>query len=206
MLKKSILLLLTIFITITFFSCKEVKKKELEKTTNKVLVVDKEKTTINWTAYKTTDKVPVKGTFTKFSIENQPSGTTVNEAINGLSFKISVNSLATNDTIRDGKLIQSFFGSMENTTEISGKIKISSETSGTAEITMNGISQTFPINFSIANETATINATIDLNNWKAQAAIDALNLVCKELHTGPDGISKTWNDVAIEVLISFQES
>jgi hypothetical protein len=204
--KKTLLITLTIFTTVLFFSCKDTKKNDQETTKTSYLVVDKEKTAINWTAYKTTDKIPVKGSFTKFTIENQPNGTNPKEALNGLTFKIPVNSLATNDTIRDAKLINYFFGSMENTVEISGEINISSDTEGTAKISMNGISQTFPINYVVANNNATLNATIDLNNWQAAAAIEALNVVCYELHMGPDGISKTWNDVAIEVIISFQES
>ena len=40
---------------------------------------------------------------------------------------------------------------------------------------------------------------MDLENWKAQAALDALNVVCFDLHKGVDGISKTWSEVKIEI-------
>ena len=45
----------------------------------------------------------------------------------------------------------------------------------------------------------TIEAVMDLDNWQAQLAIEALNIVCKDLHSGDDGISKTWSEVKIEV-------
>lgn len=40
---------------------------------------------------------------------------------------------------------------------------------------------------------------MDLKNWKAQAAINTLNVVCFDLHKGEDGISKTWSEVKIEI-------
>lgn len=51
---------------------------------------------------------------------------------------------------------------------------------------MNGISHQLPINYLIY-----IEAVMDLKNWKAQAAINTLNVVCFDLHKGEDGISKT---------------
>ena len=208
--KKSKLLIFTLITAITIFSCKEVKKEEQKEEQNTTVAspkftVDKTASTISWTAYKTTDKVPVKGSFTKFSIENQPNGTNIKEAINGLAFKIPVSSLYTKDTIRDAKLINSFFGSMTNTSDISGTLHFTDEKL-TADISMNGISYTFPMNYAFNGNKVMIDAEINLDNWKAQAAIEALNLVCKELHTGPDGISKTWNDVLIQIVIEFQES
>jgi hypothetical protein len=43
-----------------------------------------------------------------------------------------------------------------------------------------------------------------LDNWNAQHAVDSLNIVCKDLHKAADGISKTWNDVAINITSVFQ--
>lgn len=199
--KKSIFISLLFFVAITIVSCKSDKKTEKKKPTNSErYYIEPNNSKINWIAYKTTDKVPVKGEFTEFSIENSKEGTTVIEALNGVQFKIPVSSLSTKDTIRDGKLKKSFFGSMINTSEITGTIHIDNDTSGKVTITMNGVSQDLPITYSIEGQMITIEAVMNLDNWKAQAAIEALNVVCKDLHTGADGISKTWNDVKIEVI------
>ena len=64
---------------------------------------------------------------------------------------------------------------------------------------MNGITQALPITFIISDQMVTMEALMDLDNWQAQTAIESLNEVCKELHTGTDGISKTWSEVKIEV-------
>ncbi len=200
---KNIYLLSIILLTMVLFSsCKRSEKPN--KTTEKIVVVEANATTINWTAYKTTSKVPVKGKFEKLTIENVKKATSAKEALNGLKFSIPVNSIFSNDTIRDTKLRKFFFGIMKNTNLISGTIFIENETSGTVQLTMNGISEKLPITYVINDKTASIEAIMDLNNWKAQIALDALNVACKDLHTGPDGVTKTWSEVKIEVTTSFK--
>jgi len=192
----SSLLLFVLIIGTT--SCKESKKQKIKEAV-KEYTVEPTTTTINWIAYKTTGKVPVKGQFTKVTIEGSENATSAKEALNGLKFKIPVSSLFTKDSIRDGKLKKFFFGTMKNTSTINGTISMNNETSGSVELTMNGISQNLPITYVISDQMVTIEAIMDLDNWKAQLAIDALNTACKELHSGDDGIPKTWSEVKIEV-------
>ena len=184
---------------VTITSCKDSNKKKEKKSTQKGYTVEAKTTTINWIAYKTTNKTPVKGQFTKVTIENPKTSNTAFEALNGLKFNIPTSSLFTKDTIRDKKLKTFFFGSMKNTEVISGTINMNNETSGSVELTMNGISQTLPITYVVSDQMVTIEALMNLDNWKAQLAIEALNTVCKDLHAGDDGISKTWSEVKIEI-------
>ncbi|MFK5958134.1 MAG: YceI family protein [Lutibacter sp.] len=194
------LLLLTI---ITISSCKNKEKKE-NTPIKKGYTVEAKTTTINWIAYKTTNKVPVKGQFTEVTIENSKKSSTVQEALNGLKFDISVNSIFTKDTIRDAKLKKFFFGTMKDTNSISGIISMNNETSGTVELTMNGISKVLPVTYVISDNMVTIEAVMNLDNWQAQLAIETLNTACKDLHSGDDGISKTWSEVKIEVTTSLK--
>lgn len=192
----NILILITLTVVV---SCKNTQKKELKSTEEKGYTIEPKTTTVNWIAYKTNDKIPVKGQFTKLNIENSSKSKTALEALNNLKFSIPVSSLFTNDTIRDSKLKKFFFGVLKNTSLISGTIHINNETSGTVDIVMNGITQALPITFIISDQMVTMEALMDLDNWQAQTAIESLNEVCKELHTGTDGISKTWSEVKIEV-------
>lgn len=199
--KKSIILSLLCVITLSMASCKNDKKQETKApAAEKGFSVESKTTTINWTAYKTTAKVPVKGQFTEVTIENTKKGATAKEALDGLKFSIPIQSLFTKDSIRDNKLKKFFFGVMTNTSQITGTLYMRDDTSGNAEISMNGISQKLPITYTVKDQMVTIEAEMDLDNWQAQAAIEALNVVCKELHTGEDGVSKTWNEVKIEVV------
>lgn len=191
----SSLLLIMVFVS----SCKKNEKKEVTPIV-KTYSVMADSTTINWTAYKTTAKVPVKGQFSEVTIENAKKDTTALGALNGLKFKIPISSLITKDTIRDAKVKKYFFGSMENSGIITGTVHINKENASTVDISMNGITRELPIAYIVTDNKVTIVGNMELDNWQAKAALEALNVVCKDLHTGDDGISKTWSDVKIEVI------
>lgn len=202
--KKIYILVLVIIMCTVIFSCKKSIKPE-KPLTAKMYTVIADSTIINWTAYKTTAKVPVKGQFSALTIENVKNDSTILGALNGLKFKIPVNSLFTNDTLRDGKLKKFFFGAMENTSVIKGTVLLNNENTSTVELTMNGITRELPIAYIITDNRVTIVGNMDLDNWQAKAALEALNVVCKDLHTGDDGITKTWSDVKIEVIAVFKQ-
>ena len=206
--RKISILLLAITLSV-FVSCKEEKKEttttEVVKTT-KQFVVKPEATSVKWTAYKTTDKVGVNGEFTTVKFDNK-SGATPEEALNNLSFSIPVSSLFTNDATntRDAKIKNSFFGSMIDTDLISGTLKYK-DSKYVASLTMNGVTHDLPLEVGIEDERrVTLKGTMDLNNWNAIEALNALNKVCFDLHKGADGVSKTWEDVAIQIETYLRE-
>jgi hypothetical protein len=65
---------------------------------------------VSFTAYKTTDKLAVGGTFKEITLTNTTE--TALGALNGTKFSIPVSSLFTNDATgtRDPKIIKFFFG------------------------------------------------------------------------------------------------
>ncbi len=156
---------------------------------------------MQWTAYKTSEKVPVKGTFKDVRIVSSKPGEDAAGTLRDLGFEIPVNSIFTNDTIRDGKLQKFFFAVMENSMTLKGKFNVETANSGKLEISMNGLSKSLPFNYEVEQDTIHVSATMDLNEWGAQAALESLNEACKVLHTGSDGVSKTWNDVALNAKI-----
>ena len=62
---------------------------------------------------------------------------------------------------------------------------------------MNGQEQEVDATYTIEEGVVKIRASIDVLNWGAQEAVEALNAVCKERHTGTDGKSVTWPDANI---------
>jgi len=192
------IILLLIFNT----SCKKEKEVSSKKTVDtKNYIVDTNNSVINWTAYKTTEKIPVKGIFKKVSIINKIRTANPAEVINNLEFKIPVSSIFSNDSIRDYKLTTFFFGVMKNTLHLKGKIITKENGNGIINLTMNGLSKDMPFTYEIHGENIHINAIMNLDNWQAQAAIDALNKVCNDKHKAADGISKTWSEVALNIQI-----
>ena len=92
---------------------------------------------------------------------------------------------------------------MDNTKLLSGKLMITDDTTGVAEIKMNGITEKVPFTYTIVDKKFSMNATMDINKWNAVAALESLNKVCYDLHKGADGVSKTWSDVALNISSTF---
>ena len=88
---------------------------------------------------------------------------------------------------------------MANPELLSGTVVTTSDNNGTATITMNGVTNSFPIEYMISGQMVTLSGTLNLEDFNATSAIESLNKVCFDLHKGTDGISKTWSDVNIEV-------
>jgi polyisoprenoid-binding protein YceI len=190
-------------------ACKNDSKDEKTSTENVTettvkYIVKPENTSLKWTAYKTTEKTPVGGEFTTLSFDKK-EGSSPQEALNGLEFSIPVSSLFTKDEVRDNKLKASFFGAMLDTKLISGKIKYT-DNKYIASITMNGVTNDLHLDVNITEERrVTMEATMKLKDWDALGALESLNKVCYDLHKGADGVSKTWEDVAIEVNTYLRE-
>jgi hypothetical protein len=65
---------------------------------------------------------------------------------------------------------------------------------------MNGVTNDLPLDVEITDERrVSIKGTMLLKYWNALGALETLNKICFDLHKGEDGVSKTWDDVAIEV-------
>jgi hypothetical protein len=90
---------------------------------------------VSFTAYKTTDKLAVGGTFKEITLTNT-TGETALGALNGTKFSIPVSSLFTNDATgtRDPKIIKFFLGNEKN----GGEFKVSDENSCSIDVSLNG--------------------------------------------------------------------
>lgn len=202
--KTGFITFLIVAILVNFTACKsEAKKEELKTVVAAPFALKYAKNEINFTAYKTTDKVPVGGQFAKVEITANGTGNSVKEAIHNTAFSIPVSSLLTKDSSRDYKIKKFFFGIMENTELLSGKLLISDDQNGVAEIKMNGETQSVPFTYTIVDKTFNMQATIDINKWNASAALASLNKVCEDLHKGADGVSVTWSEVALNITSTF---
>ena len=187
-------------------SCKSEKKedKKEEKVSKAAYVLNEAKNTIDWTAYKFTEKTGVKGKFKKVNVTSGGEGNTVKEAVNNAEFSIPVGSIFTADSGRDFKIVKYFFGIMENTKLLSGKLVLENDSLGYANITMNGVTGKLPFKYTINGKEFAMSAKMDVMNWNAKQSIDSLNAICKDLHIGADGISKLWSEVDITISSVFK--
>lgn len=204
--KKITLFILIFGMSFHFTSCQTEEKKVLtpkKQVSLAAFSLQEAKNSIEWVAYKTTDKIPVKGRFKKVSITKNGEGASAREAINGAEFSIPVSSLFTADSSRDYKLKKFFFGVMDNTKLLSGVLNLSDKTNGVARITMNGITANLPFTYTLKEKQFKLTATMNLDDWSAQKAVESINMACKELHKGKDGVSKTWSEVGIDITTTF---
>lgn len=207
--KKLSTLVLILFVAVKFTACKsdgkeEKKETAVEKKSTAAYALSEAKNSVEWTAYKTTEKVPVKGKFNKVEITSGGEGNSVKEAINNAGFSIPISSIFTSDSGRDFKIRKFFFGIMNNPKLLSGKLVIENDSIGYADITMNGVTEKLPFNYTIEGKKFSMETKMDVLNWNAKSSIDSLNSVCKDLHKGLDGVSKTWSEVAINISSTFQ--
>ena len=210
---KKIKLMILAVVVVTGYNCKETKKEkqieEVKAIASAKFNLVKDSTKVSFTAYKTSDKLPVGGKFTKIDITETNEGTNTLDALNGTTFSIPVSSLFTNDATgtRDPKLLEFFFGALENTIRITGKFKTSIDNKCSIDVTLNGKTANIPLEYTVTSENRyTFNGTMHLKNWNALNALASINKACETLHTGKDGISKTWEEVAVQAQVLLKKT
>jgi hypothetical protein len=160
---------------------------------------DPAETVLTWTAFKLTERVGVNGTFDEINVTANNGSSSMFEVLTGANFDIPVSSLNSQDEVRDPKIKNSFFGIMNETSNITGVVSSLTETGGSVEITMNGISKSYDGEVKIDGEAITFLTQIDLVDFDGQEAVDSLGVVCEAKHTGEDGVNKLWTEVDIAV-------
>lgn len=199
-LRKNLIVFSVLITALSITSCKKEAKKD-----SPMFSIEPKTITVKWTGYKTTDKIAVNGSFKEVEISNAKEAPTAIEALNGVEFSIPVSSLFTNEPVRDEKLKNLFFGVMDSTLSLTGTLNLELAGNGTIMLNMNGIKHEFPITYVVSGQLVEINGTLNLDEWNAQGALASLNKACYDLHTGPDGVSKTWNDVAVSAAIYLKK-
>lgn len=209
---KNNIILLTISLAFLLAACNN-RQEDKENKIQKDSQITKEQTclysylegsaSINWLAFKTTEKIGVNGQFNTVNVIANDTSSQVTDVLKSLIFNIPTNSTNTNDSGRDAKIKEYFFGKMVATETISGKVKNAegNNEKGTCTfyLSLNNIEKELILDYVVANEIIKLTGEIDIRNWNAEPALKALNDVCKALHTGADGISKTWPTVSLEI-------
>jgi polyisoprenoid-binding protein YceI len=200
-------------IGVTVFSCTEKKIEEVvEKPAIETQISQEEPSdmidgivkvaTVKWTGFKTTEKIAVSGTFDAVQVLDAKEGNTPQEILQGAKVRVPVTSIDSGLEERDTKLKMILFGSMLNTSDIFGVLNFK-DGKTYIKFTLNDVSKEYEVQSNFQNNIFTIKTTINLDDFKANAAVEALNKACFDLHTGADGVSKTWSEVDIEGTVEF---
>jgi len=197
---KKISLFAVCLLMVTVACKKDAVKKEMAQFT-----IEPETITVNWTGYKTTDKIAVKGEFKEITISNIKSDTSAYAALNGAKFDIPISSLFSNDAIRDGKLKEIFFGVMNATNALTGTLDIKPDGTGDIDLVMNGVQRKVPITYVTSGQLVELEGVLNIEDFEAQNALESLAKACFDLHKGADGVSKTWSEVKVEATVYLKK-
>lgn len=155
-----------------------------------------------WTAFKHSNRAEVKGQIDSLMVAGEDADNIMDllRSVHITLYPATVNS---KDKGRDQKISTFFFGSMENTQTIKGKIKTLSGTnvsgSGTCLLTLNAVTKEADVTYIVNNETIELRCSLDFTAWNCQEALSTLQKACEEKHTGIDGKTIFWPDAEILV-------
>jgi len=158
--------------------------------------------TFEWTAFKTNDKVGVKGGFNEIMVESEAFDDPI-AVLESITFSMKTSSVETNDEGRNGKVAKFFFETI-NTPTIEGKIKsIGKDGKARISVTMKGNDVDVKGDYTLEGGDFSFTSTIDVSLWNALEGIKALNAECNDLHKGKDGVSKLWSEFALSFTTSL---
>ncbi|NQY12045.1 MAG: hypothetical protein HRT71_21320 [Flavobacteriales bacterium] len=160
-------------------------------------------TKVTWTAFKTSAKVGVPGTFNTIKFKTIPSLDPA-DVLTSASFVADKGTPNTDNPVRDTTLTENFFNLLEGD-GISGKVISAVDGNGVIEVSINNVSKEYDFTYSLTDLQYKIQFDINLDSLGADAALDGIHEACGLLHKGEDGISALSPIVSIEVVSTLQE-
>lgn len=196
--KKGIIWSLAIAGTVVFASCGENEVIEEEKPLEICFYEYNDASSeFSWTAYKTSAKVAVGGTFNEIEITSDGSGDDAKALVESMKFSMNTASVETNNADRNGKIANLFFGVI-NTPTIDGEVKkLKDDGKAVIAVKMNDITVDVEGDYTLIDGKFSFETSVDVTAWNAMLGIETLNKECEDLHTGDDGVSKLWTEVAL---------
>ena len=158
---------------------------------------------VTWTGFKFTEKTGVSGTFDDLKVKHKSSDS-LEGLLQSIDFEIDTKSINSGNPARDTTLQKTVFAFLSIPETIKGSIKSASEKDLDVQMTVN---EEMNAKFGYIANAGVITASgfIDLTQSGLMKSYNAVKKACKILHTGADGVSKTWADVQIKLEASYEE-
>jgi len=203
-------ILLSLCLAASLFGC---KSESTSKTTSPIKLKSnnvyayKSIDHFTFTAYKTSKKFGVKGSFKVIDVDksNTHSSNNILEATKDLVATIDISNIFTSHPDRDKKIKEAFFGTHHIKT-ITARIADVDLVKNTAliEINMNHVSKMVLFQVaSIKHRVIQLSATVNTSGFKMDKGLAELNKVCEDLHKADDGKSILWPDVLLELALKM---
>jgi len=164
---------------------------------------DSNKAKIIWKGFKTTDRIQVTGQFEQFeSSRDMKQFDSLEGLIDGLDFSIITSSSVSGDPVRDLNLKDYFFKLLTSNFRLSGSLGYPNN--NLIPVTFNTLlgSKTVELSYFFENSVVEIKGIIDIGiDLGGVMAYESIHQQCEQLHTGGDGVSKTWSEVEVLVRV-----
>lgn len=177
--------------------------------------VDAKSVQIVWTAFKTSQKVGVNGTFPNATIRgNLTQRAEFKKFLSQLEAEIKVSGpeqFHTGNPAREQTIYEHFFRHLKKSGKVLGSIrKVKGDAlSGEFELLLNMNERKKPVALRYTrdpkNGAFEAKGTIDLIEFSLGKALKDLNQACQALHQGADGVSKTWSTVDLKLAATISE-
>lgn len=195
---------------------KETKKDEAPEMECTYTFVDA-KTEVNWVGFKHSTRVAVRGLFRDVQYKGEHTASDIQSLIGGIEGFVVTRSVWSNDTTRDRKLRDNFFSVLTASDTVSARVssfmpKFDDEGNASGEcmlaLNFNGRENLIGATYTVKNEEELmIEASLSLNEWKAEEALASIHEVCSEKHTlADDGEAITHEDVKIELKTRIEKN
>ena len=164
-----------------------------------------------WTAYKTTSKAAVSGSFTEYTTTPGESSKSIADAIQGTKMTIVPSSVDSGLELRNQTIATKYFAAFAPDTPFEVRVESveGDNQSGTANLVVdiNGKPKTLAFPYSVAESgELTAKSTMEMMDFGLKAAFDSIHKACEALHMGADGISKTWTDVELSITAKIKKT
>lgn len=169
---------------------------------------DPSQTSLEWTAFKFTEKTGVKGKFDSIKVVGKQKDKSKFGAVKSLQFQIDSSSVNSGVPDRDGKIKKFFFGSVKGNKKIAGSFTdITAGETGTATLNLRfgNSKSSVPVNFVWKEDVVEVTGTVDVVTLGLQSGLGKLNAECNDLHKGSDGVSKLWPTVDVKVVSTLKK-
>lgn len=160
--------------------------------------IDTSKAMVKWTAFKTTEKVAVSGTFddVKFKFGEVNKNGTLESQLSNATATIDLLKVNLNDDVKNQNVREFFFGAFNKKDPIKVTFKdvFEGKNKGTilANVRMNGKTQKIPMQYEVSGGKIVAKGMIDLLQFGLDEARMSLQKAVGELHG-----NMTWSQVEI---------
>lgn len=162
-------------------------------------------TKLEWTGYKFSEKTGVKGSFDIINWQYDKRAATIEDAFKSITFNVDTASISSGDITRDKKLALYIFGPIINPGTISGSTKSYGKSGASASISMNGTTKDVSFTVKQTGKSVELTGKIDMLDFGMKNSFEAIAKACSVLHTGKDGVSKTWSEVGLKVTANYNQ-